>query len=53
MIPVDDSSCLGILSIKGTGEKRYLDFVDNRLLSEEKKFHDPLTRSKYTLFRSC
>ena len=31
---------------------RYQDFVDNRLLSEETKFHDPLTRSKYTLFRS-
>ena len=52
-IPVDETGCLGILSIKDDGEKRYHDFVDNRLLTEETKFHDPLTRSKYTLFRSC
>ena len=52
-VPVDEASCLGILSIKGDGEKRYQDFVDNKLLSEETTFHDPLTRSKYTLFRSC
>ena len=52
-VPVDETSCLGILSIKGDGEKRYHDFVDSRLLSEETKFHDPLTRSKHTLFRSC
>ena len=52
-VPVDEASCLGILSIKGDGEKRHQDFADNRLLSEETKFHDPLTRSKYTLFRSC
>ena len=50
---VDEASCLRILNIKGDGEKRYQDFVDNRLLSEETKFHDTLTRSKYTLFRSC
>ena len=50
---MDEASCLGILSIKGDGEKRYQDFVDNKLLSEETKFHDLLTRSKYTLFRSC
>ena len=52
-VPVDEASCLGILSIKSDGEKRYQDFVDNKLLSEETKFHNPLTRSKYTLFRSC
>ena len=52
-VPVDEASCLGILSIKGDGEKRYQDFVDNKLLSEETKFHDPLPKSKYTLFRSC
>ena len=51
-VPVDETSCLGILSIKGDGEKRYHDFVDSRLLSEETKFHDPLTRSKYTLFKN-
>ena len=52
-VPVDETSCLGILSIKGDGEKRYHDFVDSRLLSEETKFYDPLTKSKYTLFRNC
>ena len=36
-VPVDETSCLGILSIKGHGEKRYHDFVDSRLLSEEAK----------------
>ena len=52
-VPADESSCLGILSIKGDGDKIYHDFVDSRLLSEETKFPDPLTRGKYTLFKSC
>ena len=37
-VPLDETSCLGILSIKGDGEKRYHDFVDNRPLSEETNF---------------
>ena len=46
---MDEASCLGILSIKGDGEKRYQDFVDNKLLSEETKFHDLLTRTQIYL----
>ena len=37
-VPLDETSCLGILSIKSDGGKRYHDFVDNRLLSEETNF---------------
>ena len=42
-----------MLNIQKTGEEQYNDFVQNRLLSDEIKFHDTLTRNKLVLFKDC
>ena len=52
-IPVDDDKISSMLNIQKTGEGQYNDFVQNRLLSDEIKFHDTLTRSKLVLYKDC
>ena len=52
-IPVDDDKISSMLNVQKTGEEQYNDFVQNRLLSDEIKFHDTLTRNKLVLFKDC
>ena len=50
---MDDDKISSMLNIQKTGEEQYNDFVQNRLLSDEIKFHDTLTRNKLVLFKDC
>ena len=52
-IPVDDDKISSMLNIQKTGEEQCNDFVQNRLLSDEIKFHDALTCNKLVLFKDC
>ena len=52
-IPVDDDKISSMLNVQKTGEEQYNDFVQNRLLSDEIKFHDTFTRNKLVLFKDC
>ena len=50
---MDDDKISSMLNVQKTGEEQYNDFVQNRLLSEEIKFHDNLTRNRLVLFKDC
>ena len=52
-IPVDDDKISSMLNIQKTGEEQYNDFVQNRLFSDEIKFHDTLTCNRLVLFKDC
>ena len=52
-IPVDDDQSDGILEVSEIGKKAYLKFVNERLFSDEKLFHDTLQRLKIKLFKQC
>ena len=52
-IPVDDDKISSMLNIQKTGEEQCNDFVQNRLLSDEIKFHDALICNKLVLFKDC
>ena len=52
-IPLDDDKISSMLNVQKTGEEQYNDFVQNRLLSDEIKFHDTLTHNKLVLFKDC
>ena len=52
-IPVDDDKISSMLNVQKTGKEQYNDFVQNRLLSDEIKFHDTLTCNKLVLFKDC
>ena len=52
-IPVDESNVSDMVNILKTGKDQYKEFVDNRLLKDDEKFYDPLTRNKINLFKSC
>ena len=50
---MDESNVSDMVNILKTGKDQYKEFVDNRLLKDDEKFHDPLTRNKITLIKSC
>ena len=52
-IPVDTQKSEQMLKIKEDGSVMYEEFVEKRLLSEDLDFHDPLSRNKLELFKSC
>ena len=52
-IPLDDDKISSMLNVQKTGEEQYNDFVQNRLISDEIKFHDTLTCNKLVLFKDC
>ena len=52
-IPVDTQKSEQMLKIKEDGSMMYEEFVERRLLSEDLDFHDPLSRNKLELFKSC
>ena len=52
-IPVDADKMSSMLNVQKTGKEQCYDFVQNRLLSDETKFHDTLTRDKLVLFKDC
>ena len=52
-ILVGDDKISSMLNIQKTGEEQCNDFVQNRLLSDEIKFHDALTCNKLVLFKDC
>ena len=52
-IPVDKSNVSDMVNILKTGKDQYKEFVDNRLLKDDEKFHDPLTQNKINLIKSC
>ena len=50
---MDDDKMSRMLNVQKTGEEQYNDFVQNRLLSDEIKFHDTLTCNKLVLLKDC
>ena len=50
---MDESNVSDMVNILKTGKDQYKEFIDNKLLKDDEKFHDPLTRNNLYLFKSC